>query len=47
MKLIAVTNDPDLTKLHIDLPNHWATGGESLWARSLGDDLYEEIENGC
>jgi hypothetical protein len=29
------------TKVHIDLPNHWATGGESLWALPLGDDLYE------
>lgn len=23
------------------MPNHWATGGESLWAKPLGDDLYE------
>lgn len=30
-----------LTKVHIDLPNHWATGGESMWALPLGDDLYE------
>ncbi len=28
------------TKLHIDLPNHWATGGESLWATHLGGDRY-------
>jgi len=34
----------DLIKVHIDLPNHWGTGGESLWARDLGDDLYE-IDN--
>src|SRR6266850_1986705 len=35
-------NEEDsLTKVHIDLPNHWATGGESLWALSLGGDLYE------
>jgi hypothetical protein len=33
-----------LTKVHVDLPQHWATGGESLWARALGDDLYE-IDN--
>lgn len=33
--------DESLTKLHIDLPNHWATGGESLWALPLGNDLYE------
>jgi hypothetical protein len=35
-------NEEDsLTKVHIDLPNHWATGGESIWALPLGDDLYE------
>jgi Domain of unknown function (DUF4265) len=34
----------DLTKVHIDLPNHWATGGESLWARDLGGDRYR-VEN--
>ena len=35
-------NEEDsLTKVHIDLPNHWATDGESIWALSLGDDLYE------
>jgi hypothetical protein len=33
--------DDELTKVHVDLPNHWATGGESLWARPLGGDLYE------
>jgi hypothetical protein len=33
--------DENLTKVHIDLPNHWATGGESLWVLDLGDDLYE------
>ncbi|MEP7339871.1 MAG: DUF4265 domain-containing protein [Acidobacteriota bacterium] len=31
-------------KVYVDLPNHWATGGESLWARPLGNDLYE-LEN--
>jgi hypothetical protein len=37
-----MSNEEDsLTKVHIDLPNHWATGGESLWALPLGDDLYE------
>lgn len=30
-----------LTKVHIDLPNHWAAGGESIWAHPLGEDLYE------
>ena len=35
-------NEEDsLTKVHIDLPNHWATGGESLWALPLSDALYE------
>jgi hypothetical protein len=33
-----------LEKVHIDLPNHWAIGGESLWATPLGNDLYR-IEN--
>ena len=33
-----------LTKVHVDLPNHWATGGESLWARALGGDRFA-IEN--
>lgn len=32
--------DEILKKLHIDLPHHWATGGESLWAEELGADLY-------
>jgi len=32
--------DENLDKLHIDLPNHWAIGGESLWAEILGNDLY-------
>lgn len=34
----------DSVKIHIDLPNHWAGDGESLWARPLGNDLYE-IDN--
>jgi len=33
-----------LEKIHIDLPNHWATGGESFWATPLGNDLFK-IEN--
>jgi Domain of unknown function (DUF4265) len=37
-------SEENLIKLHIDLPNHWAIGGESLWATSLGNDLYR-IEN--
>ncbi len=30
-----------LTKIHIPLPNHWATGGESLWALPLGNNNYQ------
>jgi hypothetical protein len=37
-------SDEELTKVHVDLPNHWATGGESMWARHLGGDRYR-IEN--
>ena len=33
--------DEKLTKVHVDLPHHWATGGESMWAVDLGGDLYE------
>ena len=36
--------DEDLVKIVVDLPNHWATGGEGLWARDLGGDQYE-IDN--
>lgn len=31
-------------KVHIDLPHHWASDGESLWATPLGFDRYR-IEN--
>jgi hypothetical protein len=31
----------ELTGIRVDLPNHWATGGESMWARPLGNDTYE------
>ena len=31
-------------KIRIDLPNHWAIGGESMWAEPLGNDLYK-IQN--
>ena len=30
-----------LTKVHVDLPNHWAVGGESMWAQPIGGDMYE------
>jgi hypothetical protein len=36
--------DPGLTKVYINLPNHWWHKGESLWARPLGGDEYQ-IEN--
>jgi hypothetical protein len=35
------TEEESLTKVYIDLPQHWATGGESMWALPLGGDLYE------
>lgn len=38
------TEDDNLTKIYVDLPEHWSTSGESMWAKSLGDDLYE-IDN--
>lgn len=37
-------DDPKLTKIVIDLPGHWATSGEGIWAKSLGEDLYQ-IDN--
>jgi len=36
-----MSSDEDLTKIVVDLPNHWATGGEGMWAKPLGKDLYE------
>ena len=30
-------------KIYVDLPEHWAVGGESMWANPLGDDLYEIV----
>ena len=36
--------EEELKKIHIDLPNHWAIGGESFWATPLGNDLFR-IEN--
>jgi hypothetical protein len=33
--------EESLTKVLVDLPNHWASGSESMWARPLGSDLYE------
>jgi len=34
-------DDEKLTKVHVDLPHHWATAGESMWAVDLGGDLFE------
>lgn len=33
-------DDAALTKIQVDLPNHWAVGSESMWARDLGADRY-------
>lgn len=30
-----------LVKLYVELPNHFGTGGESVWAAPLGGDRYE------
>lgn len=35
------SDDGELEKVLVELPNHWATSGESMWARPLGNDLYE------
>lgn len=37
-------NNEGFEKIHIDLPNHWAIGGESFWATPLGNDLFR-LEN--
>lgn len=37
-------NEEGLEKIYVDLPNHWAIGGESLWATPLGNDLFR-LEN--
>lgn len=36
-----MTDEEKLTKIHVDLPNHWATSGESLWVVEIGPDHYE------
>ncbi len=33
-------SEENLTKIHIGLPNSEDTGGESMWAEVLGNDLY-------
>lgn len=43
--MTSVSEDDDhLTKIYINLPNHWWLKGESFWAKSLGNDLFE-IQN--
>ena len=37
-------DDGRLEKVFVDLPNHWGTGGESMWAIRLDKDLYK-IDN--
>ena len=32
--------DASTTRVHVDLPNHWATSGETFHADSLGDGIY-------
>ena len=36
-----MSENEELTKIVLDLPNHWAAGGESMWAKPLGENLYE------
>ena len=38
-------DDSKLTKIwSLNLPGHWAVSGEGIWAKSLGEDLYQ-IDN--
>jgi hypothetical protein len=34
-------NEDKLTKIVIDLPGHWGSGGEGIWAKELGNDPYQ------
>jgi hypothetical protein len=36
-----MTDSEGLTKIYVDLPNHWATSGESMRALAVGENLYE------
>jgi len=36
-----MADQESLVKVHIDLAGHPETGGEAVWAESLGGDLYE------
>jgi hypothetical protein len=33
--------EEQLVKIHLELPNHKGSGGESFWAKPLGENLYE------
>lgn len=33
--------DVKLRELHIELPNHWAIDGESVWGLNMGGDIFE------
>jgi N-acetylglutamate synthase/N-acetylornithine aminotransferase len=35
--------EADLTKIHIEVTGNESCSGESLWAKSLGDDLYQVV----
>ena len=41
MEELSSKNEEALTKIWVDLPNHWMMGGESFWAKPLGDNEYE------
>jgi hypothetical protein len=36
-----MTDTESLTKIRVDLPNHWATSGEAMWAQLVSENLYE------
>jgi len=35
------SQDEELTKIHLELPDHKGAGGEAFWAKPLGGNLYE------
>jgi hypothetical protein len=37
----------DLEKVYVDLPNHWAVGGESGRGKPSGDDFRRVIKTGA
>lgn len=34
-------SDSKSVNIRVDLPNHWAIGGESMWADELGNNQYQ------